>query len=67
MRGVTHRDTHRDTHRVMHRAMHRLFVLGCAWALSAGCVYYNGVYNAQSAAKQGNADAIREAKRRKLK
>ncbi|MBL0940830.1 MAG: hypothetical protein IBJ03_18190 [Gemmatimonadaceae bacterium] len=37
------------------RAMQRLVLMTCTWALSAGCVYYNGVYNAQAAAKQGNA------------
>ena len=45
----------------------RLATVACAWLLVSGCVYYNGVYNAERAAKRGDGklrrnddDAARE-------
>ncbi len=37
----------------MTRAGRRLVLLAATWAIGSGCVYYNGVYNAQEAARLG--------------
>jgi hypothetical protein len=38
----------------------RLLGLAAVWALGSGCVYYNGVYNAQRAAKLADARLARD-------
>jgi hypothetical protein len=37
------------------RALQRMLMWTAAWLTGSGCVYYNGVYNAQRAAKSGDA------------
>lgn len=36
------------------RGAARVAAVACAWLLAAGCVYYNGVYNAERVAKRGD-------------
>lgn len=42
------------------RAIWRALLWSGAWLTGTGCVYYNGVYNAQSAAKAGDARLRRD-------
>jgi hypothetical protein len=42
------------------RAARRVLACAGAWLTGTGCVYYNGVYNAQSAAKAGDARLRRD-------
>lgn len=39
----------------------RVAVVGTVWVLATGCVYYNGVYNAEKSAKRGDARLRRDA------
>lgn len=41
-------------------AWRRMLLLTVTWLSGSGCVYYNGVYNAQSAAKAGDARLRRD-------
>ena len=37
------------------RAAHRLTLLLASWLVGSGCVYYNGIYNAQAEARLADA------------
>ncbi|WP_439643714.1 hypothetical protein [Gemmatimonas sp.] len=37
------------------RAWRRLVLLAASWCIPSGCVYYNGVYNAEKSAKRGDS------------